>query len=350
MRLKLMAFSCLLLYANISNSELITVCASGCNQTTLAAAKTACVACTIQINDNSITNETLSINGNTVLAIQGLNENIVWGGNTSNTPTLGITAGLTQGFLLRNITITQGLTGNRYCVNWSGIGNGSAVTVTNVNFINSDDDNGAFTIAALLTTANQFVMQDSFLNCTGNVGSSGCFQTAGLNVTANSINLFRDIIQGNLSASSMGIRLNTAVSATTYANIYNCDIRNFGVGYKAIGVTTVKNCIITGNTDDINLTAPASGADLTYTGFGENLASPGTGCVTITSARAYVNSGGLSIFDFRPSPASTINYAGNPITGVTDVPDFFGNLFNVATPSMGAAQYYCPSGMGYGCN
>lgn len=280
------------------------VCASGCGYTTMAAAYTAAGPLSIiQIDDNSITNEAVTI-GKNIAGIQGLNSGIVWA--SAVTVALNISSGLTQAFFLKNITIKQSSSG--LTIDWSGLGIGSSVTIFNANIYNSTS--GCVRIDVILTSANQFSLINSKIV---NTGSSNCFIINSAIITTNPILLQNDLFVGSKTVGT-GVLDNSSVDTNSVLNCQNCSILNCGLGFSLKAVFTCSNDIFLGNTTDLSITAPAALSQFSYTGFGQQASGAGTSCIYgLTASQELCDNN-----NYWLSPASKTRNKGTSITGITN--------------------------------
>lgn len=313
----------------------VTVCASGCNDTTVAnAIATAGAGDTVQINDNSITNESVTINSN-LAGIQGINNSITWISTGAN-PTIKINAGLTQPFFLKNLFI-QHTTTSQNVLNWAALGVGSAVTIQNCHIYDSTTSS-AVVIAVVLTTGNQLYCINDIFETTG---SSPAFRVGALVTTTNDI----FIANSRFLGATIGYDNDTSVDNNSLQQITNCDFISCATAYSSKAVGTNKNCLFLGSTTDLSLTSPASNSDFTFCSFGQLGSGPANSIFGITSAREFTS--GTLLGESYLRPVAQSKGAGVSVNGVTNGTDLLGISW-LGTPSIGCYEYVLPTGRGYG--
>ncbi len=303
MRLFSIVFVTMFLVVGSARPELITVCASGCDQTTLAAAKTACVACTIRVTDGSQTDNFLTVDDNKILMLEGTGRGTTIT-STNTTAGVTITTGLTQAFVIRNVVLRK-TTSAVAVVFWSGLGAGASVSLSNVYILQETTASG-FVLGAVLNGTNLLNADRCTFHTTS---TNGAFRIGGLIITGNTFYLKNCIFKAPIGT---GFLNNTSVHVASIGTLAYCDFVGCSTAYNSIGSGTVVNSILSGNTTDRNLTAPAATTDFSYCAYTNSNANPGTGSITITAARTFCDPTNYYI-----SPASQTLNAGVSIAGVT---------------------------------
>lgn len=282
----------------------LTVCSSGCDHTTVAAAIAAAGATDIIEIQESI-DETVSLSKN-IAEIRGTSTAIIWS-HSSNTggQVLSIQSGLTQAFLIRDITIQQN--NNGVGIRWSGIGSGSSVECRDMKF-NQTGGLDALRVTSTMTTVDQlFVQRCEFI---GGAGSDAGIRIQAAN-SANTVRVqnctFRDLI--------FGFRLDDT-STTSRTNIYNCTIENCGTGLQTNNRGDYKNNLFINNTSDINFLGSSDVVDLVNNAFEEQTDTGGFGANNIfgiTSTDEVVDEVN---HDFHLKSGSQSREAGFDLSGV----------------------------------
>ena len=229
--------------------------------------------------------------------------------NTSNS-TFTVGSGLVTPLVIKNLKIVHGATSGGNTFQWTGLGVGSTVLLQNVWLDQRSTTNACVFLNVILTTPNQFTMNIYKVTRTG--ASQGVRQFAAI-VSTDVINL-RNGLLINETALGEGFNNSGSVHTSSIWKITNATVSGFDKAYSSVGVGTVVNTIFTGCTTSQSLTAPASTSDFTYMGRTNSIANPGTGSITITSARTFCDP-----VNYYISPASLTLNAGVSIDGVTGV-------------------------------
>ena len=243
----------------------ISVCASGCDQTTITAAIAAATAGDIiDIQDATHTEAGITIDKNLTIQGQGQTTTIVQAAATQAAATdrvFTINTGLTVTF--QNLTIQNGnttglLDGGGLYINCN---NSTNITFTNVTITNcrADDDGGGMYIsgsAATVTMTNCVISNNEANATASHPDGGGIFNTG-----ATTFTLTRCTITGNTAGSTAGGIVNNTSGST--AKFINCTIANntAGLGASASSgilggglrleqgnVYEIINCTIVGNT------------------------------------------------------------------------------------------------------
>ena len=322
-------------------ANLLTVCASGCDYTTITAAVVAgSASTTIQINDNSITNESIDLTKN-IACFQATGEGITWASSSATTPTLQLDSGLSQNLLVRNITLNHN-TGPTNVFKYLTFTSGGSVSFIGVGFV-AVGTNSACLISSPtnFNAANAYNLLDCYIDQENNsfgVRLQGAVTTAGV------FNLIGTVITKKAqTGSGTGLSiLSTMASAAT--KILNCDISGYSTGITETGKNSFQNCLIYGNTTDVGISGAGGGVDFDHCAFGQLSSLAGS-----TNCLFSITNPFCDPQNYYLRGNSNVRLAGVSITGVTDVPYLNGIMTLVpGSPDIGANAYgaaFCP---GYG--
>lgn len=266
----------------------LTICASGCNVTTLAnalATATTTPNSVIQVNDNSLTNTTQTFAAvNTSLTLQGTSGPTTIA-RTGSGAMFSIAVGLASPLTIRNLILSK-TTSAANIITWTNLGVGSSFYFSGVTFIQSTD---ADSIQAnkIFITAGQLTLANCFFDSPGiTTATNGSLALAALDITTGSVVATNCIFRCTLGNAYVD---RTSVSTNAVVNFDHCSFVDSATGFTSKSAETVTNCLFTGNTTDLALTAPATFTEFTNSGFGQQ-ASGGTGCIFgLTTASTYTD-------------------------------------------------------------
>ena len=269
-----------------ARAETFTVCASGCDYTTLAGAYGACDSADdgIEIQDNSITNESLAVSKN-IAFIRSDGTQRTWAAY-DNGQVLSIDSNLTQPLTIQGLKIEQTYTGN--IIRWISFGSNAEVHVIeswlDTSFSGGGTADDVVYLNGAIGSTNKLVVKKSIISTSG--------QDAGEGIDYRSTTQVGVIIIENTVFYDIQLDALHSIGDTTnkVANIYNVTIDNCNVGMGIAGGGNFTNIIFTNNTDDVLLGGSASASDFTYCAF-EQQGSPfgSNNIFGITSTDEYVD-------------------------------------------------------------
>lgn len=315
MRLILSALAIFILSTRVYGT--VTVCASGCNTTSITSAvatATATPNSVIQLNDSSITNEAVTIgalaNVNTSLTFQAIN-NCVWAA-TGADANFTIGAALTSPVTLKNMTMTHSGTAGAVAT-WSGIGVGASLFMQKLT-IRQLTDSTAVNELVTLVSGSQFVVDKCDFYGPSLTGSNVLLNVAGASIFAGS-SLIKNSSFTCVAGGGRGIT-SADTSATATVGIYYCTISGAAIGLRAVGGFDMKNCILINNTADDTLTSPAVITMAVNCGFGQRASGATTSIYGLTNANTFSD---RNFFNYFLGPQATCRGAGVSINGITQV-------------------------------
>jgi hypothetical protein len=267
-------------------SATISVCSSGCDYTTVAAAVAAAGSTDVIEYRDNIT-ESLSLNKK-IAGIQGDSPTArrVW--TSSSGGLFVINSGLNQAFFVKNLELVQ--TANNSVIWEQTSGASTKMSLENLKFTYTVHQPR---VAYYNSNGNAVGMMDIYrCEFVGNTTLAGGAEWA--NATfAGAVTVRSSIFRGFTATGGFGLRMAQASSNAAVYDLNNTFYGNsIGVSLNARGVHT--NNVFGGNTDDIaGLSTPVTVNDFSYCAFAEQTNTGGTfgaGCIFgITVANEFVN-------------------------------------------------------------
>ena len=296
----------------------LTVCTSGCSDTTVAnaiATATATPNSVIQINDNSITNEQdIVSNPNTSLTFQGASQAISWASTSANGVNLSFTGSTGGSVTVQNITMVNKSTGANRLIDCS-ISSSGTFYLNGIKFIATGDGTSAAKILfnGVLASFGEVIVN----NCSADVSCpSVLFLNANaLDITTGAILIKNSSFYGH-GTNGTALGTQTSTSANSIVECTNDDIVSFGVGmysFNGGGISAI-NCLFINNTIDFLGNSTAVTTKLIYCGFGTLPSGAGTSCIYgLTASQELCDNN-----NYWLSPASQTRNKGTSITGITN--------------------------------
>lgn len=317
--------------SSAADAQSVTVCASGCNYTTIAGALASAVSGeTINILDAVHNEANLTIDGGLTLTIQGKDpiSTVIDGGNAG--PVFTINSGTVT---IQNLTVRNGLNG----ADGGGIINWDALTLKNcVVSGNTSGANGG----GLVNFGGVVAISD----CTVSGNTAASFGGGVLNTSFGTLTINRSTLSDNLATNDGGGLANASGSVTVLNSTFSGNsatlgggVENFdtlaissstiadntasasGGGIDNGGVATVKNSIVGDNNSDCSGTLTALGANLDTDASCANFAQVASTELGLTSL-ALNPPGSTETFALVPGSAAIdkatdcTDVTGNPVT------------------------------------
>lgn len=278
---------CFLLSFGQGMGATLSVCSSGCDYTTIAAAMSAAVSTDIVELRGNISEEVV-LNKN-IAGIQGDSPTSrrTWN-STSAGDVFQIQSGLNQAMTVKDLIMVQDTDA---AIIWQPTsGASSAIRFENVQFSYSTARARHF----YYNSNGNHLGMVTFNRCEfiGNGSASGAMN---FDVATNTgaVTVMNSIFRGFTAANAYGIRMN---QNTSNASLYNLNNTFYGnsVGVSLLGRAVHTNCVFGGNTDDLGLGgSPVTVLDFSYCAFAEQAGTGGTfgsGCIFgITVGNEFVN-------------------------------------------------------------
>ena len=288
-----------------------TVCASGCDYTTIAAAMGAVGASdTIQLNENHT--ESVQINSNFAKLTSDTGSRTLTT-SSSNDPTLDFRSGLTAPLTIQGISLRQNSSKSPAVIITSRAAN-SKIYFIQCELYQQNNSEACMRDDSTFNGTDNLVFQMCLIH-----GGDYCFHLRGASTA--SVNCCR-VENCILRNGSRGVVAYIADTSGTQIIVSNSTLGAYARAFDVAVAVEVRNCAFSGNTDDIHIVG--GGAALTqfsYCGVQtENTANLGAACITISSANEFVNAGG---YDYHLRSTAKCIDAGVSITGITT--DYDGN-------------------------
>lgn len=311
------------------NAATHTVCASGCDFTTLSAAISAAAATDIvELQEDRA--EQVNLNKD-IGIIQSDTGTRVWSSTTNNSQTLDLLSGITAPVTIKDIYIKATGSGSQ-AVRINGYTSGAKYLFDNVRLIATNGSGDAFAINTSVTTGTGPIM--TFNRCWfdgENTGDDGIAIPSGNLTVIDGLLVTNSIFHdwggtGLVSARSAAER----IMVVQNTNFNDCALDGLDMGTHSTGIV---NCLFTNNLDDFQFDGSASIAAMTFIGAEEeDTANLGTGGITIVSTDNYTNEGAE---DFTLKDTAPARNAGTD-TGLTE--DFAGDPRPVDEYDIGAYE------------
>ncbi len=306
----------LLFLAVQARAAILTVCPSGCTNTTIAAAYAAAssgdiiqlnedIDSAVAITSQTYTAKTITIQGNTTTTARTW----TYTGNSSGyTLRLAGSSGNFGNICIRNLTMRNGNTSaTNAVIDIQNITAAGYLTITAATMYGCDNvDCGAIRNSANTSLTGVLITNSDFIG--NGTDSRLIFDSA--NTTADVWKIINTIFRNNTTVSSYGTVAFIASTNNNVATIENCIFDNNyrGVGYGVSGPRmTITNCIFTRNSN-ADLFESGQTWAVSYSAFSSLTAHAGTGNIFgINTANQFVNIG----TDYHP-----VSYAAGINTGL----------------------------------
>ncbi len=313
-----------------------TVCAAGCSMTTVNTAYAAATSIDwIQLNDNSITNEGITISKN-LGGIRGATDSTTWGFNVPIG--LGVTTGLTTVLPIENIDFYCSYTLGVYIWAYSTLGGTGGLAVTNCSFTDTMTGDNALYSQTYHGVNGFSAGRFTFVRCDFNGNNKtnrvGVNMASAVGGASGAVSYISCLFRNFTASASHTVPASTSVRTNTFVNCTFSKCVTALSAPTASGDTGV-NSLFYGNTRDIN-TLYITPTNFTYCAFGQQASGAGTGCSYTISNPFIGATQGSDPSNYLLRRDSVCSRGGTPIAGVTT--DLLGNAYNTTNPAIGCIE------------